>query len=447
MLAFAANGVIPTAACLLLHLSLPFLASCSAQSVTTTEHKDALPPLSYEPGNFSQRRRSSDGKVILSNGLSARPIAAAGQYVELADGTQSYLRYHKKPDAAATFELPGGGWLYVSNAENENIGTNWDDGGVGAIKFNENGDVVGYERIANYTIKNCGAGKTPWNSFVSGEEVSEGRFVQVDPYGIEPLRILESLGDLGWYESFAYDIHSDMPAFYTTRDHNNGIVTRFTPDEQGYACYLQPNDYDRWCTLEYGTIDYLYLQDGGVVDFTNDLSLVSNGYHRNVEGIDIYDGVLYFTAKKDKVLYVVNLRTMQYYKEFTSTTTGEIGFEPDQIMRIKGDDALYFCEEGGDTPGLHVRHGPGTYTTIFYIDQVVTARNNANETEETTGVAFSPDGGMHLYVAYQEIGVVYDITRDDMRSFKDHALGFGTSSGSVPSLWITVALCVLALLL
>ena len=421
-------------------LSLLLVTSSLARTLRGVSARQP-PSLSYEPGKFSEQRRSSDGRILLSNGLSARPIAFSGAFVELVDGTQSHLRFHKNPDAAATFSLPDGGWLYVSNAENENVGTEWDDGGVGAIEFNADGEIVGYERIANWTSKNCGCGKTPWNSFISGEEIDDGRFVQVDPHGEKPMEVLESLGSLGWYESIAYDDQTDVPTFYMARDHNHGIISRFTPDERGYACYTQPNDYDRWCTLDYGTIDYLYLKDDGIVDFTDDLERVDDDYHKNAEGIDMYDGVLYFTTKVDRLLYVVKLLTMEYYTEYTSTTVGEIGFEPDQIVRIPGDDALYFAEDGGDAPGIHVRHGPGIYTTILYIDKDIAVFREEDQSEETTGLAFSPDA-MHFYVAFQESGILYDVTRDDMRSFKDETLGyFASSSCSKSCVLISLVLC------
>lgn len=396
---------------------------------------------SYDPGNFAHQKRSTDSRLILSNGLSATPIGIAGEYVLFHDGTQSNIRFHKNPDAAAVFESnETGGWLHVSNAENIPIGSTWENGGVGAIEFDENGKVVGYERIANGTSKNCGGGSTAWRSWISGEEIETGRFMQVDPYGIKPLEYLESLGTLGSYESFAFDNHTGLPVFYTTRDHNNGIVTRFTPDEQGYACYQEPNDYDRWCTLQYGTLTYLHLMGDGLAEFTSDFQLASNNV-QNVEGIDISNGTLYFTAKKRRLLYIVNLQTMEYdYEHTTSTTSDASGFEPDQIKSIPGDDKLYFCHEGGPSPGLHVRHGPGPYTTILYIDKIYTLSDN-NETEETTSIAFSPDA-KHLYVAFQEIGVLYDVTRDDLKSFKDETLGSVVSGASMfqPNLIWTFAI-------
>jgi secreted PhoX family phosphatase len=48
----------------------------------------------------------------------------------------------------------------VSNAEETS-------GGVGAIKFNSNGQVINYEIILENTSQNCGGGKTYWGTWVS----------------------------------------------------------------------------------------------------------------------------------------------------------------------------------------------------------------------------------------------------------------------------------------
>ena len=41
--------------------------------------------------------------------------------------------------------------------------------------------------------------------------------------------------------------------------------------------------------------------------------------------------------------------------------------------------------------------------------------------DETTGLSFSPDG-KHLYVAYQENGLLYDVTREDGLAFDAKSL-------------------------
>lgn len=104
---------------------------------------------SYRPGDFSQKRKSSDGKINLSNGLSCKRIATTGQTVKFANG-RSKLRFHDQLDGAAVFEkTSGGGWYYVSNSEVPKSGSSWDSGGVGRIEFDGAGRVVGYDRIGN----------------------------------------------------------------------------------------------------------------------------------------------------------------------------------------------------------------------------------------------------------------------------------------------------------
>lgn len=102
-----------------------------------------------------------------------------------------------------------------------------------------------------------------------------------------------ALGDHGWYESFAGDNGTMIPIFYITRDKEDDAVTRFTPDNAAYECYLKPNDYEWWCTLNSGSINYLFLARPDNVERITDYDKASqnaNELYWNGEGVDVSNG-------------------------------------------------------------------------------------------------------------------------------------------------------------
>ena len=241
---------------------------------------------------------------------------------------------------------------------------------------------------------------------------------QVDPKGSKR-KSRTAMGNFGMYESFAYDDGTSIPTFYVTRDASDGVLTRFTPNSQGMACYNHRNDYDRWCTLDHGRLDYLLISGGptGTFEWTTNLAAAkanAREYYPKSEGIDVADGVLYFTSKELKRLTVLNLHTLEY--TYHSTRSGAFNHQPDQVARLLSDDSqsiLYFCEDGGRDPGVHGRDHFGRFFTILYGQFTIN--------EETTGLAFSPDGYI-MYVSFQHSGIIYEVTRVDNRPFQGELL-------------------------
>lgn len=110
--------------------------------------------VSYVPGKLTNAQNG----LLLSEGLQSRIIARANEKVPLVDGDLSDEVFHGEPDGAAVFAHDNDdGWIYVSNAE-----LMQGEGGVGAIVFNADGEVVEYKKLLRGTSRNCSGGKTPW---------------------------------------------------------------------------------------------------------------------------------------------------------------------------------------------------------------------------------------------------------------------------------------------
>ena len=113
------------------------------------------------------------------------------------------------------------------------------------------------------------------------------------------------------------------------------------------------------------------------------------------------------------MMFILNLDDNTYTRQ--STRRGVFVGEPDQVKRILDDDnkRLYFTEDGGQRAGVHGRNSKGQFFTILE------ARDYAGD--ETTGLAFSPDGRF-LYVAYQWTGLLFEIKRRDGLPFQERSL-------------------------
>lgn len=165
-------------------------------------------------------------------------------------------------------------------------------------------------------------------------------------------------GSGGKYESFAYDARDRMnPSFYVTHDSSNGGLVRFTPNPATVAAAEKSGDYTGMLTTQ-GSLHWLVLSPSDGTRFatsgnfrwtTNRIEADNNAYlyYQSSEGIDIRDGILYFTTKTWKYLFILDLDTLTYTR--SSTMSGAFEGQPDQIKRILGEgknrDMLYFCEE------------------------------------------------------------------------------------------------------
>ena len=326
-------------------------------------------------GPYGALQAPDTNGIRLPSGFSSRVIARSGQAVS---GT-SYL-WHNAPDGGACFG-DGSGWIYVSNSE-INPG-----GGASAVTFDSSGNITAAYRILSDTRQNCAGGGTPWNTWLSCEEVSRGYVYETDPWGGASTR-RDAMG-LFKHEAAAAD--PVRRAVYLTEDETNGCFYRFVPST--------------WGDLSSGTLQVLQAGTGtsgsftwatvpdpdGSPAFTRDQVSGAKRFNGG-EGCYYADDTVWFTTKGDNRVWQVNLATGTYELAYDdSLVSGTPPLTGVDNVTGSGSGDLFVAEDGGDME-----------ICIITPDDVVAPflRIDGQAGSEITGPAFSPDG-TRLYFSSQ----------------------------------------------
>ncbi|WP_282695154.1 alkaline phosphatase PhoX [Streptomyces sp. CC208A] len=331
--------------------------------------------------------------IMLPAGFTSRIIARSGQAVP---GT-SYT-WHNAPDGGACF-ADGTGWIYVSNSEISSTG------GASAIRFNSSGTVTSAYRILSNTNRNCAGGATPWNTWLSCEEVDTGYVYETDPRGVNAAVRRPAMGRFN-HEAAAADPVRQV--IYLTEDKSDGCFYRFAPAT--------------WGDLSSGTLQVLKAGTATSGSFTwanvpdpdgspkATRGQVSGAKKFNGgEGCHYADGKVWFTTKGDNRVWQINLTSNTYELAYDDSLVPGGAAPLTGVDNITGSSSgdLYIAEDGGNMEICLIT--PDDTVAPFL-------RITGQSGSEITGPAFSPDG-TRLYFSSQRGttgsssgGITYEVT-------------------------------------
>jgi secreted PhoX family phosphatase len=313
---------------------------------------------------------NADG-LCLPAGFTGRVVARSGTPV-------AGYTWHGAPDGGACF-ADGAGWIYVSNSELDHGA-----GGVGALRFDPAGTVVGAGRILGDTNRNCAGGATPWNTWLSCEETDRGYVYETDPFGRTAAVRRPAMGRFT-HEAAAAD--PDRKVVYLTEDHPAGCLYRFVPAVWG--------DLSRGrlevLTESTGTNSWARVPDpDGKPERTRNQVRTARRFNGG-EGCYYRADVCYFTTKGDNRVWAYHAarnRLTVLYDDDGRTAPPLTGV--DNITGTPGGD-LYVAEDRGNME-----------LCVITADRVVAPflRLVGQDKSEITGPAFNPAGD-RLYFSSQ----------------------------------------------
>jgi secreted PhoX family phosphatase len=323
------------------------------------------------PSPYGEPGPANGDGLCLPSGFTGRVLARSGTPV-------AGYPWHGAPDGGACFP-DGTGWVYVSNSELDHGA-----GGVGALRFDAGGTIVGAGRILGDTSRNCAGGATPWNTWLSCEERDRGYVYETDPYGRAPAVRRPAMGRFT-HEAAAAD--PDRWVVYLTEDDPAGCLYRFVPA--------------RWGDLSKGRLEVLTDRRGtlgwapvpdpdGKPERTRDQVRTAKRFNGG-EGCYYRSGVCYFTTKGDNRVWAYHTarnRLTVLYDDDEQAAPPLTGV--DNVTGGPGGD-LYVAEDRGNME-----------ICLITPDRVVAPflRLVGQDLSEITGPAFNPAGD-RLYFSSQ----------------------------------------------
>ncbi|MEN0061402.1 MAG: alkaline phosphatase PhoX [Myxococcota bacterium] len=324
--------------------------------------------------------------LLLPSGFTARVVAESGQSVS---GTSFVWR--GAPDGAATFPDGSGGWFHAVNHELSS------GGGVSVLHFDGSANVIDAYSILDNTRRNCGGGPTPWGTWLSCEEVSDGLVYECDPS--QPSQGV-SRPALGRFNHEAVAVDPIGERLFLTEDRSNGLLYRFTPTT--------------YPDLTSGVLEVAFVDSQGNVSWTaipdpsastqstrTQLSSSLVTRFNGGEGIWYQDSKVWFTTKGDDGVWEFDLVANRITRIWNggSPLTGV-----DNITVEQGTQDIFVAEDGGNME-IVIIDNQGHVAPFLRVPN--------QGSSEITGPVFNPAGD-RMYFSSQRgtngNGITYEVT-------------------------------------